>query len=155
MSVRIKSLCGWWILALLSVSSLVAHGLAQFYDGWRIDFGFGPTWNASRHIELNGEYELNIVRFPDRNQGFNAHVIRLRTQAALNTQVSLNAFLQYNSADDEVSANIRFRYNFREGNDLWFVYNENLNTDRNRETPSLLLTNDRTILVKYTYTFKL
>ena len=130
-------------------------GLAQFYDGWRIDFGFGPTWNASRHIELNGEYELNIVRFPDRDQGFNAHVIRLRTQAALNTQVSLNAFLQYNSADDEVSANIRFRYNFREGNDLWFVYNENLNMDRNRETPSLLLTNDRTILVKYTYTFKL
>ena len=129
--------------------------LAQFYDEWRIDFAFGPTWNASQHIELNGEYELNIVRFPDRDQGFNAHVIRLRTQAALNTKVSLNAFLQYNSADDEVSGNVRFRYNFREGNDLWFVYNESLNTDRNRETPKLLLTSERTILVKYTYTFKL
>jgi hypothetical protein len=54
-----------------------------------------------------------------------------------------------------VSANVRFRYNFREGNDLWIVYNEGMNTDRHRLTPTLPFTDSRTILVKYTYTFHL
>ncbi len=125
-----------------------------FYDGWRLDFGIEPTWNVSRHLEMSSEYEVNIVRFPERNQGFNAHVVRLRTRAALNTQVSLNAFVQYNTASDRFSTNIRFRYNFREGNDLWLVYNENLNTYRDRyEIPRQLLTRGRTVLLKYTNTF--
>lgn len=124
-----------------------------FFDGWRFEFQVKPTWNVSRHLEMSGEYEVNVVRFPERKQGFNAHIVRLRTRAALNTQVSLNAFVQYNSASDRFSTNIRFRYNFREGNDLWLVYNENLNTYRDDEIPRQLLTRGRTVLLKYTNTF--
>ena len=51
-----------------------------------------------------------------------------------------------------MAANVRFRYNFREGNDLWIVYNEGLNTERDRATPVLPVTSARTALVKYTYT---
>lgn len=127
----------------------------SFFDGWRLDFEVKPTWNVSRHLEIISEYEVNVVRFPKRNQGFNAHVARLRTRAALNTQVSLNAFVQYNSASDRFSTNIRFRYNFREGNDLWLVYNENLNTYRDDEIPKQLLTRGRTMLLKYTNTFSM
>ncbi len=124
-----------------------------FYDGSRVTVSVGPTWNASRYLELGGEYELNRVNFSERNQSFNAHIVRLRTQVGLNTKVSANAFLQYSSAGDFVSANVRFRYNFREGNDLWLVYNEGLNTDRRRDFPTRPLTDNRTVLLKYTYTF--
>ena len=124
-----------------------------FFDGWRLECGVKPTWNVSRHLEMISEYEVNVVRFPERSQGFNAHVVRLRTRAALNTHLSLNAFVQYNSANDRFSTNIRFRYNFREGNDLWLVYNENLNTDREDKVPRKLLTRGRTVLLKYTNTF--
>ncbi len=126
-----------------------------FFDGWRLDLGVKPTWNVSSHLEISSEYEVNVVRFPERNQGFNAHLVRIRTRAALNTQVSLNGFVQYNSASDRFSTNIRFRYNFREGNDLWLVYNENLNTYRDDEIPRQLLTRGRTVLLKYTNTFGL
>ena len=124
-----------------------------FFDGWRLECGVKPTWNVSRHLEMSSEYEVNVIRFPERNQGFNAHVVRLRTRAAMNTHISLNAFVQYNSANDRFSTNIRFRYNFREGSDLWLVYNENLNTDREDKVPRKLLTRGRTVLLKYTNTF--
>jgi len=124
-----------------------------FFDGWRFDFGVKPKWNVSRHLEMGSEYEINVIRFPNRNQGFNAHVIRLRTRAAFNTKASLNAFVQYSNVSDQLSTNIRFRYNFGEGNDLWLVYNENLNTDRDDEIPRKLLTKRRTLLMKYTHTF--
>ncbi len=133
----------------------VSTYLGTFYDGWRWQIEASPTWNLSRHLELGGTYQANVVRFPDRNQQFVAHVARSRVRAALNKQISTNAFLQYNSAANRATANVRFRYNFGEGNDLWVVYSEGVNLDRTRTTPTLPRTDARSVLVKYTYTFKL
>ncbi len=128
-------------------------GIAGFYDGWRVNFGISPRWNVSRFLELGGVYQADFIRFPDRNQGFDAHIVRFRIQAAVNTKLSGNAFIQFSNLEDQLSANFRLRYNFREGNDLWLVYDEGWNTDRGRVTPNLPITNNRTILLKYTYTW--
>ena len=69
------------------------------------------------------------------------------------TKFSATAFIQYNSAADAVIGNIRLRYNPREGNDLYIVYNEALNSNRTREIPNLPFSSGRTILIKYSYTF--
>lgn len=93
------------------------------------------------------------MRFPNRNGGFDAHLLQLRSRVSLNTRLSVNAFVQFSNTADYGAANVRFRYNFREGNDLWLVYNHGINLDRQRTDPSLPLTNDRTVMVKYTHTF--
>ena len=129
--------------------------VGTFYDGWQATAGVSPVWYVSPHLELSGSYVFNRIRFPDRDQRFDSHLARLRIGTALNTKVSTNAFIQFNSSAKTVSANVRFRYNFREGNDLWIVYNEGMNTDRDRLTPTLPFTNARTVLIKYTYTFHL
>jgi len=126
-----------------------------FYDGWQVAAQVSPIWYVSPHLELSGFYRFDRIRFPDRDQRFDSHLTRLRIGTALNTKLSTNAFIQFNSASNTVSANVRFRYNFREGNDLWIVYNEGMNTDRRRLTPTLPFTDTRTILVKYTFTFHL
>jgi hypothetical protein len=133
----------------------VSFGLdaGSFFDGWRSTVSIEPTWFVSRHLELTGEYEYSRIRFPDRDQRFDAHVARLRIGTALNTMLSANAFVQYNSTVDRFSTNLRLRYNFREGNDLWVVYDEQLNTDRHRTLPVLPTSGARTVIVKYTYTF--
>jgi hypothetical protein len=128
-------------------------GFSQFYDGRRAHFFVQPVWKVARHLRLSGDYNVEIVRFPERHQGFDTHLFRLRAQAALDTKISLQAFVQYNSAADLIATNARFRYNLREGNDLWVVYNEGLNVERERNELILLRTNERTVLLKYTYTF--
>ncbi len=130
-------------------------GWSTFYDGKRLDVGFAPTWNASRFLELSANYQVNFVRFPRPGQNFDAHLVALRARAAVNTKLSMNAFLQFNSAADAVILNLRFRYYFREGNDLWFVYNHGINTERRNSDPPLPITDNRTVLLKYTYTFDL
>jgi hypothetical protein len=50
---------------------------------------------------------------------------------------------------------VRFRYNFGEGNDLWIVYNEGFNLDRERTVPVLPWTDARSVLIKYTCTFQM
>jgi hypothetical protein len=126
-----------------------------FYDGNRLSIGFFPGWSVSRHLDLIAEYAYNRVRFGGRGEHFDAHIGRLRVKSNLSTQLSSIAFVQVNTAANGVVLNFRIRYNPQEGNDIYFVYNEGLNTDRYRENPILPPTDNRAFLVKYTYTFGL
>jgi hypothetical protein len=127
--------------------------IGSFYDGWRTSLGLTPRWNILSDLELSGTYQFNRVTFPGRNQRFTAHIARLRVLYMLSTKFSATAFFQYNSTIDAVIANIRLRYNPREGIDLYLVYNEGLNTNRYRQDPILPFTSNRTVMLKYTYTF--
>jgi hypothetical protein len=123
------------------------HG--SFYDGHKTSALLASDWNLSKHFTLSANYEVNFIRFAAREQRFTSHLGRVRVQSALNTRLSLNAFVQYNSAAERVGVNARLRYNFREGHDLWLVYNHGLNADRESAAPRLPLTNSRALLMKY------
>ncbi|MGD8279098.1 MAG: DUF5916 domain-containing protein [Gemmatimonadota bacterium] len=127
-----------------------------FFDGTRVQFIAGPTWNASPHLELGADYQYTRLRFPDRDQQADIHVARLRVRSALDARLSGNAFVQLNSTTDRLDLNLRLRYNFGEGTDLWLVYNEGLATDRALE-PGLdrPFSLARTLLLKYSHTFVL
>ena len=86
-------------------------GGGDFYDGRRFDLGVSPSWNVSRHLELGAEYQATFVRFSARHEGFDAHILRLRTRVALDTKVSASVFVQYSNVADLVSANVRFTNN--------------------------------------------
>ena len=133
-------------------SSLSLEG-GRFFDGSRLSVGIEPEWNISQFVQLSGTYELNRVRFHNRDEGFDAHIVRVKSQAALNNQLSASVFLQYSSAADQLSTNVRLRYNPREGNDLWVVYNDAVNTDPLQENPRLPTVAARAVQVKYTHTF--
>jgi len=128
-------------------------GYGSFFDGTKFSASIGSKWIASRYFELNGSYDYHKIEFEDRNQSLESHVVQIRSLLALNTKFSLASFIQYNSSANISLANIRFRYNPREGSDLYIVYNEQFNSDRRRELPILPVSRNRTILAKYTYTF--
>ena len=126
-----------------------------FYDGRRLSIGLNQSWSALSDLELEGYYEFDHVTFPGRGQEFIAHIARLRALYMLSTKFSASAFIQYNSASQALIGNVRFRYNPREGIDLYLVYNEALNTSRNRQIPALPLSDSRAVMIKYSYTFTL
>ena len=127
--------------------------IGSFYDGWRISAGAFYFLNLSSTWQLSGFYEFNRVEFPDRDQEFTAHIARLKILATFTTKLSASAFVQYNGVEDVVVANVRFRYNPREGNDFYIVYNHGVNTNRYRDLLHRPFTDNRAIMLKYTYTF--
>jgi hypothetical protein len=129
--------------------------VGTFFDGTRWQATAGPTWNVSPHLELGGDYQVSRIRFGDRGQGTDIHLGRLRVRTALDARASGNAFVQYNSVSDRLDLNLRLRYNFAEGTDLWLVYNEGLATDRLPEPgePRLPRSLGRSFIIKYTHTF--
>jgi hypothetical protein len=136
---------------LLGAMAMVEAG--SFYDGWRMTFMAMPSWSILPELSLSGQYQYNRVKFPARGQELIAHLVQIRLLATLGTKFSVLTFVQYNGAEDLAIGNIRFRYNPREGNDLYLVYNEVLNTDRAGKVPYPPSSGSRALLLKYSYTF--
>ena len=129
--------------------------LGSFFDGRRASLSVRPTWTPSKHFELEGTYQIEDVRFDDRDQGFTAHIVRLRSAVRLDTRISGDVLIQHSSAANSVTVNLRLRYNPREGTDLYLVWNEGLVTDRFSFVPARPLSDGRTILLKYSQTLTL
>ncbi len=146
-SVDFRSPRGWTVRPNVKVTA------GQFFDGRRLSLDNRVNWAANRHIELIGGWEWNRIRFDDRGQAFDAHLFALTARGAVNTAFSIDAFLQFNSLSDRLTTNARFRYNFREGQDLWLVWNEGLNLERTvLGLPRLPFEDARTLTMKYTHT---
>ncbi len=125
-----------------------------FYDGTRYSFSVSPTWSVSQHLELSSDFQYNAVNLPKRDQTFRATIVRLRVKYNLNTRFFMSTFAQWNSFGERITLNFRLRYNPKDGNDLYLVYNENLEYGNENEIPPPPLSQNRTILIKYTHTFQ-
>lgn len=113
------------------------------------NYSFGPGFR------MDGIYEFDRVNFPSRNETAVGHIAALKSLFMFNTKFSFTAFLQYSSANKAILTNLRIRYNTREGNDFFIIFNEGRNTFPANETPPLQRIAGRSLLLKYTYTFVL
>ena len=136
-------------------STIVEFTTGGFYGGQLMSVGGYPRWRINKHIGLEGFYQFNRVNFKQEQEIFLAHVGRLKAEYLFNTKISLAAFLQYNSLDEVFLGNVRFRLNPSEGHDLYLVYNDLINSDRTRDIPHLPFSENRAIVLKYTYTFRI
>lgn len=134
----------------MSLSSEVG----EFYDGDKVSFSLSPTWNPSRHFEINLNYTYNRIVFTERDQLLRADIASATILAALDTKWSLRSLVQYSQVNHKVAVNTGLRYNRKEGNDLYLVYNQVSNTgDHDIEGIALPGTESWSLTLKYTYTF--
>lgn len=128
----------------------------QYYDGNRASVTAEPIFNLSSSLQFSGSYSYNKVRFASRDQLFTSHLARLKILYMYNTKISVSSYVQYNSVNKVFIGNLRLRYNPKEGNDFYLVYNETRPSSgykaNNLACPPFL---SRMVLLKYVYTFKI
>jgi hypothetical protein len=69
------------------------------------------------------------------------------------TKLTFTTYIQYNTFSHRIITNARFRYNPREGSDLYIVYNEGIDSSIRANFLTDHENENRTLLLKYTYTF--
>jgi len=137
-----------------ALSAQVTGEAGKFYDGYKLSLYSSPTLVIGTGFNLGLTYNIDYVSFSDRSVKFTNQIVGLKGLLTLTTKTSLSAFIQYNTAVDKIYSNFRFRYNPQEGSDFYLVYDEGLNTRLSREIPHLPFSSGRTVLLKYTYTFR-
>jgi hypothetical protein len=137
---------------LVSFNYMLTMG--QYYDGTYIDLTPAQVnFRISSNVNFGLSYRYSQVDIKERDQQFISHIVRLKSEFTFTTKLSLLMYFQYSSLDKFGVNNIRFRYNPREGNDLYIVFNGDYNTHLTRETPELPFMNRNILTIKYTYTF--
>jgi len=139
------------------ISAFLELNGGEFFDGMKYGVMFGPMLNISSTLQLSAHYEFNAIRFPNRetNNSMNIHSANVKALFMLNTKISASLLVQYVNTEDEFITNFRLRYNPREGNDFYLVYNEYRSINGSGDIPAPPQFYNRTIMLKYTHTFRL
>ncbi len=141
----------------------------------RVRYNFGPQRVASANVQVehgtffSGEktslavsrgrvkftpqfaveptYSVNWIDLPEG--AFTTHLFGSRVIYTMTPKMFTSALLQYNSAGSAVAANIRFRWEYQPGSELFVVYNE----QRDTLGPQFPELENRAFIVKITRLF--
>nr|WP_299382434.1 DUF5916 domain-containing protein [Allomuricauda sp.] len=131
----------------------VSAQYGRFFDGENLEFTLSPEWTINQHLTLEGSWRINYLNFRERMLREWIYVPQLRLNWAVNLHLSGSMAAQYNSIRDQIFSSARLRYNFKDGHDLYVVYNQDYNTNRMQFNPSLPVYNNQLVTLKYVYTF--
>ncbi len=120
----------------------------QFFDGDRTEVSYSGRLEASSSLMFEPAVSVNRVDLPYGS--FRNTVARTRATLTLSPRSFVGALVQYASASHTVSANVRFRWEYQPGSDLFVVYSEGRDTTP-RGLPGL---QNRGIVVKFTRLFR-
>jgi hypothetical protein len=125
-----------------------------FYNGTSQSFSLTPYVDLSRSFQLSGLYQYNHIALPGQKK-LDIHIARLKLVYMYNTKLSVSAYVQFTNSTNNLVSNLRLRYNPREGNDFYLVFNDLREISKKEYVPELPDYYTRTILLKYTHTFRL
>jgi len=132
----------------------------DFYGGKHIYINPDVYYNINRHLSVGVTYEYNRIAFDkflevDSSTLYQTNLIRLRISYIISTKLSIKLYTQFDDLNHTITGNFRFRYNPREGTDLYIVIDQGLNTDLEAFNPHLPRTDNREVTVKFVKTFEL
>lgn len=122
-----------------------------FYGGTRTTarYSFARIEVNSR-LSIEPQIQFNWLDLPREN--VTTKLISGRINWTISPRMALSGLTQYNSTSSALSTNVRFRWEYQPGNDLFVVYSDGRDTLSTTRIPTL---KTRTFLVKFTRLFRL
>ena len=110
------------------VAGMVSATSGTFYDGTMtaVSYALGRV-EITHQFVVEPRLSLNFVDLPGGS--FTNTVAGARTTYTFTPRTFVSALLQYNSSTHAATANIRFRWEYQPGSDLFVVYSEGRDTD--------------------------
>jgi hypothetical protein len=132
-----------------SVSGWLSFEHGSFYSGDRKELSYFSRIEVTRQFTLEPRLSQNWVDLPEG--AFTATLLRLRADYMFSPRSFLGALVQYNTSNDTFSTNVRFRWEYRPGSDIYIVYSDGRNTSLSG-FPQL---ETRSLIFKFTRLFRL
>ena len=141
------------------VSGDLFYQIGSFYSGDRTAVGYRGRIEILTRLSLEPGLEFNWVNLEEGD--FTTSLVTARVNYMMSPRLFLSALGQYNSAADSLETNVRLRWEFQPGSDLYVVYTDGRDTmnglngldgpHRGSGFPELL---NRSFVVKLTRLFR-
>ncbi len=129
------------------VPSNVEYQKGTFWSGHRDTVNFNGRVELSSNFSIEPRASLNWVTLPEGD--FTTRLFSARVTYSFSPRMSLSSFIQYSSSSDSLSTSVRFRWEYRPGSDLFFVY-----SDGREDLSSNRFLASRTVALKFTRLFR-
>ncbi len=101
----------------------------EFYNGTITGYGLtGARFAILKQWSLEPSVQINDVKLPAGN--FTTTLLRARTDYGFNPRMFMSGLVQYSSTGDLFSSNLRFRWEYRPGSELFVVYTDERDTTK-------------------------
>ena len=131
----------------LAGTLLVQHG--SFFSGDRTTIGFSRgRFEVTPLLSVEPSVSFNRIDLPEGQ--FTTQVLTTRTTYTVSPLMLVSGLLQYNSSNNSMITNLRLRWEYRPGSELFVVYNDQRDTLA-RRFPEL---NNRAFIIKVNRLFR-
>jgi len=118
------------------ISGTIALRAGEYYNGTIRSVTIGPGALAPARIsiltQLSVEPTLSLTRIELPTGAFTTRLARARVDYGFSPLMFVSGLLQYSSADRAVSTNLRFRWKYLPGSELFLVYTDEHDTTEER-----------------------
>jgi hypothetical protein len=140
---------GWNLGQQRVVSANLLAERGTFYSGTRTAISasrgrinFGPQ------LAFEPSYTVNWVDLAEGS--FTAHLVGSRVTFTMTPRMFVSSLIQYTGANDAVTANVRLRWEYRPGSELFVVYND----ERGTRAAAASTPSNRALIVKVNRLFR-
>ena len=131
------------------VSGTAFFQQGDFFDGDITAFGYRQgRIEITRQVSVEPSVSLNLVDLPQGE--FTATLVSTRATYTFTTRMFFSGLVQFNSTGDSLGTNLRFRWEYQPGSELFVVYNDVRDTAL-RGAPRL---ETRAFIIKLTRLFR-
>jgi hypothetical protein len=131
-------------------SGSIVYEQGSFYDGNRRSIALNTARvEVTPRVSIEPSLSVNRVRLPFGN--FTATVARARGTFTVTPRMFVSAIAQYNSTAKSLGSNLRFRWEYRPGSELFVVYTDDYDTDARQGFDTL---RNRAVVVKVNRLFR-
>ena len=127
-----------------TISGRIELNSGEFFNGNIFGVGLGANMNLGSHLTMNLNFNYNDVELKQGN--FTTSIISTRIVYSFTPKFFIKPFIQWNSDEQKLSTNFLLNFIHKPGSDLYFVYNEELERNKNQ-----FISKNRAILLKLTY----
>jgi hypothetical protein len=121
----------------------------EFFSGDRTETGYSGRLEATPQLSFEPRIAVNWVDLPEGR--FTTKLVSTRVTYTKSTRMFVGALIQYNSSADALTTNLRFRWEYEPGSDLFVVFSEGRNT-LGQGFPTM---QNRGFVVKFTRLFRM
>ena len=131
----------------------------QFYGGKQASYRTTFNYDFTKNFQTEFGATINRFQFPDEyitgigSSNVKSDLYYSRLKFSFSSKSFLNTYIQYDTNNQKIGWNLRFRFTPREATNLYVVYNQNINTNRGVNPLRLPFTNDMGITIKYSHIF--
>jgi hypothetical protein len=117
---------GYTLGSQRKISGEISAARGGFYGGDRTDLAYRGRAEISSHLSVEPTISINWVDLPTGR--FTATILSGRGTFSFTPRMLVATLIQYNSSSHLVTTNVRYRWEYRPGSELFVVYSDGRDT---------------------------